>query len=647
MSKEQRKKRKMIKKRILTTLVVMAALLSMTAVPALATENGLIVLSDGGSLALVDPANPSSIGNAPGSGMHPTVTPDGKTVVYVQSGAESSTPEIASVPIDGSATRTVLTSTEDPNYPYIYNQYPTVSPDGKTVYFWQQKYTDPTQSVAASEIKSVPIGGGNATTVFDDEPNKEYYNLKITPDGQNFVFDDGHNIFTLPVSGGAVTRLTNTETWPNAQIDETRPDISPDGTKVVFWSEGSLYTVPFSPTGGQNRTKLNTTTTEAETDCMGNNRYLSAPEFSPDGQFIEYSIVQYPDCPSDVHYDFLTGRVKKVPASGGTTTDIIAVHETVLRNSVWAPKTPDTTKPSSFAFASPRANSTGWNTSDVTVTLRASDNFGGSGVDKITYSATGAQSIAETTYDPNSPPVIKNDGTTTISYYATDKAGNVGDTKSLTIKIDKTNPVTTLEAVTEDGSYESGKLTNKDVTLNLSATDESGSGVGSITYKVTNGGQELASKTVSGDKVSIPVTTEGENTITYYATDKVGRKEAAQSFTVTLDKSAPSVSSTTPGNLDTNVRRSTTLTASFPEAMDPKTLTTKTVQLFSGNSKNPLKAQVSVSADGKTVTLTPAQKLDAKTEYTAKILGQSSGVKDLASNPLAEDVVWHFTTGSQ
>jgi len=47
------------------------------------------------------------------------------------------------------------------------------------------------------------------------------------------------------------------------------------------------------------------------------------------------------------------------------------------------------------------------------------------------------------------------------------------------------------------------------------------------------------------------------------------------------------------------------------------------------------------------VTLTPSSKLDAKTRYTAKIKGGSTGVKDLAGNPLASDVFsWSFTTGS-
>jgi len=115
-----------------------------------------------------------------------------------------------------------------------------------------------------------------------------------------------------------------------------------------------------------------------------------------------------------------------------------------------------------------------------------------------------------------------------------------------------------------------------------------------------------------------------------------------------VDKTAPSVDSTTPPRDGTNVSRSIEgVAATFSEPIDPATVSTATVQLFSGSSKNPLKARVNPSPDGKTVTLTPPQKLDAKTKYTAKIVGGQNGVKDPAGNALALEYVWTFTTGSQ
>jgi hypothetical protein len=102
---------------------------------------------------------------------------------------------------------------------------------------------------------------------------------------------------------------------------------------------------------------------------------------------------------------------------------------------------PDTTKPSTSATRSVEPNAAGWNKEDVSVKLNATDNQGGWGVKKITYSASGAQTIANTDASGSSADVNLNaEGTTTLTYHATDKAGNVEAPKTLTVKIDKTAP---------------------------------------------------------------------------------------------------------------------------------------------------------------------------------------------------------------
>ena len=54
----------------------------------------------------------------------------------------------------------------------------------------------------------------------------------------------------------------------------------------------------------------------------------------------------------------------------------------------------ETTAPTTTATLSPQPNEAGWNNSDATVSLSADDQ-GGSGVEKITYSASGAQTIEQ------------------------------------------------------------------------------------------------------------------------------------------------------------------------------------------------------------------------------------------------------------
>jgi pectin methylesterase-like acyl-CoA thioesterase len=89
---------------------------------------------------------------------------------------------------------------------------------------------------------------------------------------------------------------------------------------------------------------------------------------------------------------------------------------------------------------------------------------------------------------------------------------------------------------------------NSDVTVTLTSADNAeGTGVREIFYTV-NGTQFHA----FGSSISIPVTSEGINTIDFFARDNAGNIEASQSFTVKLDKTAPQFTdvSRTPANLN-------------------------------------------------------------------------------------------------
>src|SRR5262249_45068175 len=102
-----------------------------------------------------------------------------------------------------------------------------------------------------------------------------------------------------------------------------------------------------------------------------------------------------------------------------------------------------TTPPVTTATLSPQPNSVGWNNSDVTVALNSTDNeLGGAGVKQITYSATGAQSIASTVMNGASTTfTIGTEGITTIRFFGTDNVGNVESAHTLTVQLDKTHPL--------------------------------------------------------------------------------------------------------------------------------------------------------------------------------------------------------------
>jgi hypothetical protein len=100
----------------------------------------------------------------------------------------------------------------------------------------------------------------------------------------------------------------------------------------------------------------------------------------------------------------------------------------------------DTTPPTTTAGADPAPNASGWNSGDVTVTLAATDEAGGSGVKQIAYALAGAQTGGATVAGAQTTVKVTAEGTTTLTYFATDQAGNVETTKTLVVRIDRSAP---------------------------------------------------------------------------------------------------------------------------------------------------------------------------------------------------------------
>jgi hypothetical protein len=102
----------------------------------------------------------------------------------------------------------------------------------------------------------------------------------------------------------------------------------------------------------------------------------------------------------------------------------------------------DTTPPITTATPSPIRNVYGWNNTNVTVSLNATDNPGGSGVKQIQFALGEAQNTGWQTVAGSAASVmISTEGTTILSHFATDNAGNQETAKTLTVRIDKTLPV--------------------------------------------------------------------------------------------------------------------------------------------------------------------------------------------------------------
>ena len=109
------------------------------------------------------------------------------------------------------------------------------------------------------------------------------------------------------------------------------------------------------------------------------------------------------------------------------------------------------------------------------------------------------------------------------------------------------------------------------------------------------------------------------------------------------DTTPPTITDVTPAAATTGVPTSTTVTATFNEALDPTTITNTTFQLRDGTGAL-VAATVTWDTLTRRATLTPNAALANNTTYTATA---KTGITDPAGNHLANDYTWSFTTSGQ
>lgn len=137
----------------------------------------------------------------------------------------------------------------------------------------------------------------------------------------------------------------------------------------------------------------------------------------------------------------------------------------------------------------------------------------------------------------------------------------------------------------------------------------------------------------------------------YTASISTGAKDLASnplssqyqwSFTTGIEPDIiePVVSFTDPRHNDVDIEVNSAISAAFNEFVDAMTINTDTFKLIDNSSGLPVAGVVTNS--GTTATFTSFTSLKYSTLFTASI---STGVKDLAGNPLAGIYEWDFTTG--
>ena len=186
-----------------------------------------------------------------------------------------------------------------------------------------------------------------------------------------------------------------------------------------------------------------------------------------------------------------------------------------------------------------------WSRGSVSVALAASDS-GGSGVASITYSATGAQSIALTTLNAaNATFAITAQGTTTVTFYATTFAGHSSTPQSATVEIDSVSPSLGVAAVTSPSlvTYVSGTSTNQSVVVTFTCSDAT-SGVSTLGYTTTAGSS--SSSGTNPLAVTIPNSSPGLNmSVTGTCTDAAGNSTSTTFSNINIVTTVPTIHATT------------------------------------------------------------------------------------------------------
>jgi hypothetical protein len=260
------------------------------------------------------------------------------------------------------------------------------------------------------------------------------------------------------------------------------------------------------------------------------------------------------------------------------------------------------------------ANAAGWNNANVTVAITGTDNVGGSGVRDIKYTINAGTTITAAGSTTN--VVRSTDGIATLAYWATDNSGNVSPAGSMTVRVDKTAPVTTLTA-TPGATSTSVVVSGTDATSGVAGTFYSVDGAPAVAY-------------------SGPITLDnGVHTVTAYSTDIAGNTEAVK--TLSLPLGSLSTVSVNPVSVNGGTAATGTVTLGSPAPAGGVVVT-----LTSSSAAAVVPASVTVAAEARTATFAIST-TSVVASTAAVITGSSLGVSKsttLTVNPAVASVTF-------
>jgi len=98
-----------------------------------------------------------------------------------------------------------------------------------------------------------------------------WMSLDVSPDGKTLVFDMLGDIYTMPISGGNATNITNSMAW------DMQPRFSPDGDRLSYTSDAG---------GGNNIWTMGVDGSAAQQVTKEDFRLLNNADWSPDGNYL-------------------------------------------------------------------------------------------------------------------------------------------------------------------------------------------------------------------------------------------------------------------------------------------------------------------------------------------------------------------------
>ncbi len=143
-----------------------------------------------------------------------------------------------------------------------------------TPFTFIQAQDEPAESDSTEEKRDqgdLPLEPGREFSF--DLTEGSWISLDVSPDGETIVFDFLGDLYTIPMSGGDATQLT--EGLPF----DSQPRFSPDGNKVVYISDAS---------GGEGVWTIDLTSEDKEKKQItsGKSNEYQSPEWSPDGKYL-------------------------------------------------------------------------------------------------------------------------------------------------------------------------------------------------------------------------------------------------------------------------------------------------------------------------------------------------------------------------